>query len=548
MVLYQSAMELRPGTQDLLEQLYRPSGIVNRLFGDNERLSAMEALAASGDVAAVPHLAPFLGRRTGDAVAAATAIDALLSGATDDELLLLDQAIRHDRDVWYGTSWFGLQPQDLSPPGSLKDLVALQVASFHWNGFVREQAVAGLAHATDGRELPFLLLRLNDWVPQVRAAAREAIEARLTPSRAVRFLRHVRLVTRLLSAGRVNHHDLLVALARLLVSTPAARSTISQMLTEATDRERRHLFRLATLSEDNIDALVLAALHSRDPFLQTIAVRRLPEVLTDSDLRAALDQAARGQASPVRREAILLLATRFPQESVSVLSAAVLDRSPAVRDLARFYLSKTGVHDFPSLYRGELTSQVSPTRLSAALDGLAEVGGPDDAAVAASFLDDASARVRRAAVRAIGRLDPEPHLPMLLRALGDPVRSVSAAARTALRPHASQVGMTSLWVQFESAPSPHTRRNAFELLAALPKWESVQALLRVVSGRSDFNELATDYLARWNARYNLSATMPSRDRLHAASAALDAAANRLPPRLAAELRFVFDSVAQAIRA
>jgi hypothetical protein len=66
--------------------------------------------------------------------------------------------------------------------------------------------------------------------------------------------------------------------------------------------------------------------------------------------------------------------------------------------------------------------------------------------------------------------------------------------------------------------------------------------LRVIAGRSDFAELATDYLARWNANYNLSATIPSRDELRAASAALDAAANRLPPRLAAELRFVFDSL------
>ncbi|HEY2323340.1 MAG TPA: HEAT repeat domain-containing protein, partial [Thermoanaerobaculia bacterium] len=181
--------------------------------------------------------------------------------------------------------------------------------------------------------------------------------------------------------------------------------------------------------------------------------------------------------------------------------------------------------------------------LSTALGGLGEVGTQQDAALTASFLENQSARVRRAAIRAVSRLDAESHLAVLLRALDDPTRSVSSAARNALRPHTSQVGFKTVWGYFESGPFLHTRRNAFELLAALPKWDSVLALLQVVSGHSAFAELATDHLLRWNARYNQSGTMPSSDELRRASAALDAAASRLPPPLASELRFIFASLA-----
>jgi len=540
-------MELKPAPQDLIKRLYRPSGIADRLFGDKERLSVIDALAATGDVGAIPHLVPSLARRRSEANAAATAVDALLSDATDDELILLDQAMRGDRDAWYLPAWWNLEPGDLSPPESLKERVTLEIVSFHPNGFLREAAVIHLARLTDGGELPFLLLRLNDWVAEVRAAAREAIRARLTPSYAGHFLNHVRLITRLLSAERVSHHDLLVALSGVLISTPAARSTMSEMLADATDRERRRLFRLATLTKDNLDDIILAALRGRDPILKCTAVRRLPEVLSSSDLLKALQQAARDHASSVRREAILLLAARFPQESASILSRAVFDPSASVRDLARFHLSKTGVHDFPSLYRGELASQLSTSGLCAALGGLSEVGAQQDAALAASFLTNPSARVRRAAVRAIGRLDAESHVFLFLRALDDPSGGVAAAARNALRPHASQAGFTTLWGYFDSGKFPHTRRNAFELLAALPKWESVLALLRAVSSDTDFAELAIDHLGRWNARYNQSATMPSRDQLRAASAALDRAANRLPAHLATEIRFAFTSVAGGAR-
>ena len=47
----------------------------------------------------------------------------------------------------------------------------------HWSGYEREAAVRALAKRGNVAALPALLERANDWVPQVRAAAAEAIDA-----------------------------------------------------------------------------------------------------------------------------------------------------------------------------------------------------------------------------------------------------------------------------------------------------------------------------------------------------------------------------------
>jgi hypothetical protein len=109
-------MDYKPGTEDLIKQMEGAAGITHRLFGNKDLLWAIAALGATRDVAAIPHLVPFLLARASEANAAATAIDALLSYATDDQLVLLDSEVR-SRNGWQLTSWFNLKPRDLPAAG-----------------------------------------------------------------------------------------------------------------------------------------------------------------------------------------------------------------------------------------------------------------------------------------------------------------------------------------------------------------------------------------------------------------------------------------------
>ena len=80
----------------------------------------------------------------------------------------------------------------------------LGLTSFHPDGYLREKALHALAARHSGIEIPFILLRLNDWVKEIRTVAREAFDERLTPEYAVHFVMNLPLVLRLKDWERGN--------------------------------------------------------------------------------------------------------------------------------------------------------------------------------------------------------------------------------------------------------------------------------------------------------------------------------------------------------
>src|SRR5260370_306373 len=54
----------------------------------------------------------------------------------------------------------------------------------HRSGYVREAALRLLAETKDGTDLPYLFIRLNDWVAEIRRFAESAIAERLRPQSA----------------------------------------------------------------------------------------------------------------------------------------------------------------------------------------------------------------------------------------------------------------------------------------------------------------------------------------------------------------------------
>jgi len=98
------------------------------------------------------------------------------------------------RWYWYAAhfdEWRRLEPRELAKwvgPGE-PGILLIRLSSFHPNGFVREEALRRLGLIEDGTELPYLLLRLSDWVPQVQAAALGLVSQRVRAGYAGHSLR-----------------------------------------------------------------------------------------------------------------------------------------------------------------------------------------------------------------------------------------------------------------------------------------------------------------------------------------------------------------------
>jgi hypothetical protein len=178
------------------------------------------------------------------------------------------------------------------------------MASFHQSGYVREAAINRLAPITSGAELPFLILRVNDWVSNIRDAAYQAIRSRLKPEYARSFIENLTLVSRLEEAGRADHKPLLQAIYQLLQSGEC-RSALLESLKSEDRFIKRAGFKLAFHSiEPDLLEIVRLALDEKDTVVRVWAAQRVSSAFAGATLDHFLELMKRDRFMPVRREAL----------------------------------------------------------------------------------------------------------------------------------------------------------------------------------------------------------------------------------------------------
>ena len=175
-----------PHTRALIQQLNEPASLWEKLKGSRNDAAILSEIGDSNEPSVIIDILPFVFAGKSDiAAAAATAVHKLLLGTPVKELAGLDSALRqrspYSGDHFY--EWHKVSPEQLGLLERFGDasVSLLGMASFHQSGYVREAALKRLDLITSGAELPFLILRLNDWVSNVRDTAYEAIRTRLEP-------------------------------------------------------------------------------------------------------------------------------------------------------------------------------------------------------------------------------------------------------------------------------------------------------------------------------------------------------------------------------
>ena len=295
---------------------------------------------------------------------------------------------------------------DKLPTPKTVQAAVLGLASFHGNGHVRERAVQLLDAIEDGSELPFLLIRLNDWVDVVRQVARLAVERRLHGEAFQAFVTNIALVFRLLEQQRADHGPLVQAVVRGLVQ-PEHEAALIDIVQSDSRNVRRTAFRAAMeLSGPHRVRLANVCISSADPIIRLWCLQSATSIFDSDRLAAFLRHCEDDPFMPVRREVLRVRVVCLPEECGEALNAALFDRSPAIREEARFHLRKRGQQDFADIYRRAVQEHA---QLDRAIIGLGETGDVSDAALVLPFLQSDCTRLRLAAVIAIGRLGAEAH-------------------------------------------------------------------------------------------------------------------------------------------
>jgi len=426
---------ISPETQQLISDLNQPRGFVKTLTTSRIHVSLLISIGNSKEPAAIIEILPLvLSKKRDVAEAATSAVHKLVRETTGEELAWLDYALRQ-RSPYSGNSfyeWHKISPQDLVSfeRFNASSVSLLGMASFHQNGYVREAAINRLNMISGGAELRFLLLRLNDWVSNVRDAAYDAVRSRLRPEYGAAFVASLPLVARLERAGRADHAALIQAINELLQSDEC-RPALLESLNADNRFIRRASFRLLLDSTgSDLPGIVRRALATKDTVIRLTAAQRVGSLFSGHTLEQFLALMSRDRYMPVRREALRNYVRRAEQAKSQLLTA-LIDPHASMRDEARYHLRTIATIDFAAFYRQSLLTG-RENDLYAAVSGLGETGSGTDDGLILPYASHGTAKIRKAAIKALAKLNGRAHLDVFLHSLKDEVPSVSSQALNAL--------------------------------------------------------------------------------------------------------------------
>jgi hypothetical protein len=288
--------------------------------------------------------------------------------------------------------------------------VVLGLASTLRNGHVREAAVRHLDRHLDRLATAFLIMRLNDPVPQVSHVAHLAIRRRLVPAHAPAIVGCLPLVRRLSTWVRAGQSRIGQQIRDLLISDdPACRAALWNG-TESRDSEVRReactLLAAVLASTDDMASVLDRAFSDRDPATRRWAAEiAWTKATTPAAVRARLLPRMERDRSPAVRLVALRAASRAGDDDAIV--RAVLDVNAEVRYFARKFLRRRKITVDVRARALELLHGKATRRheLIGALAALAELGRPDDLASIRPFTTDRRPSVAREARRTLSLLE-----------------------------------------------------------------------------------------------------------------------------------------------
>jgi HEAT repeat protein len=509
-------MKKRPSepTAQLIESLHAKRRLWDKLAHPDVEEEIIRKIGDSGEPEAIPDLLPILmtGNRR-SVLACAQAIQRLLMQLKPADFARFDECVRQGYYNWDvpREPWYCVKPVDVAHLANVGDASAsvLGIASCHMNGYVREAALRELGKIDTGAELPFLLLRANDWVGSIRLCARDLLRSRVLPDYARHFLDWLPLVLRLSKTSRDDQSWILDAV-RSLVQGSEVRKTLYEGFESQDYRVRRFCFELGLrLSASDFVAVMQRAFENKDPMVRKAAVLQLGVALPNNQLKEFLVRARNDAWMPVRREALRIYSQKYHDEAEKEFRSALLDSNVAIREEAQYYFRKMGNLALRSYYT-EVLQTSAGAKLSAAVGGLGEVGEQNDTTLLERFIFDPSARVRVAAVHGIARLNPNAYLEQFLRAMDDPSAKVAREGLLALSKRPNLVTAERFWEVFSHSRHLHGKRSALHLLARVNKWDSIAFLIQsLADDDNSVVELGKKYIMRWFARYNRSFVTPN---------------------------------------
>lgn len=268
----------------------------------------------------------------------------------------------------------------------------LKIASVNRNGFIREFAIEQLGSFKNKEIIPYLILRIGDWVPIIAFKAKLELQKYLIPSNLKCIISHIELIDGHRKLRRVDLSlDIKIIMDFILIEN---KIETYKCLKYFSDKQRLVLAKeiaINPISISDLDVLI-----NDKNFLVRLLVLNHFEKLSDFQKNKLLnDKSAR-----IREKT--LLCYRGTSGFETKLKLCLEDRSGVVRNISRYYLKDKSI-DFKTYYLDNLKKNYS---VQGSMLGLADLDAVDSVDSIKPFLFDDKINVVKTAFYVIEKLDP----------------------------------------------------------------------------------------------------------------------------------------------
>lgn len=391
----------------------------------------------------------------------------------------------------------------------------LGIATFSASGYAREAALVALASLDHPRATPYVLLRLNDWVVQVRQAALETLRSLMRRGIARELIEARYLIERLRRVQAFDPAELMRIILRYLQS-PTCRDVILKTLESGDASSRLFVFKLL---EDELDEpLIEKAVADPEATIRWWLARCVANGKARCTENVRI-QLFRDKSSRVSVTMILSLTPVEVEQRRSLLWEMTQADAQPTRSATRYVLRVVGVTDSDiaaeSRRRIEASAAASLEPSPGLLANLAEVGATPDSLLAERYLRSSRSRVREAALITVVRRGGASGFHTIVPMLDDPSGRVRRAAAGALaRSGFDRPIVLEIRKLFDRATEAG-QEQALRVLSLQSAWDYVADILCCLcSEHEKVREAAWMNVGFWTSYYSHHAWQrPTRDNL-----------------------------------
>jgi len=463
---------------------------------------------------------------------AARVLAGVLKNLSLDDILRVDQMMRETTSMEWFIDWRKLHIEDLvTTQMSREEIRTVAVFStFNPNGFIRQRAVEALVSFES--TLPFIMVRLNDWVNNVRQAALVSFSKRLKVASEQELLLAMPMMEKLRRSERCDYSEI-CSLFAPVINDSGNKHILVNGLNDEDPRIRRFCCRILLDSPDaNAEILRQYVVRERVPFSRRIVF----EALIDAEAEVAdLADLFLADKFPGNRYLALQYLHKAGRDDIfRKAESLLLDRSATVRELARSIVREIDpCYDLPDFYMKSIRANPVSSIL-----GLGEVGSPVVCETIEKYLYCDKVSVIRAAMISLMRLDAPRHGRVILELLLSEQTGIVKTARSLIQKYTAY-DYPRIYEIYQNTPYENTKLKCIALLFSAGKWERVIYILRILSdGNPRLEALSQSELYKWYDSYNRSYVVATEEQKAITQDLLDRNKDRLSAKLRCQLLFL----------